>query len=156
LLGQLEAGQHAAVVADMEAGVGNLTRMQAGSADLALLVTEPSPRSVEVSRRASEIIAERKVGPLLVVANKVRHPDDVERIQAALPGCEVVVVPDDPDVLRADREGVAAMDLAPASPAVQAASDLARRLTTWQTRTASAGTSAIATDLTTSPRRPGS
>jgi CO dehydrogenase maturation factor len=156
LLGQLEAGGHAAVVADMEAGVGNLTRMQAGSVDLALLVTEPSPRSIEVSRRAGEIIAERNIGRLLVVANKVRQPDDVERIGAALPVCELVVVPDDPDVLRAERQGLAPLDLVPASPAVQAVSDLARRLTTWQTPTANAGTSAIATDRTTSPRRPGS
>src|SRR5689334_1516593 len=104
----------------MEAGVGNLTRMQAGSVDLALLVTEPSPRSIEVSRRAGEIITERTVAPLLVVANKVRDADDVQRIRAALAGCEIVVVPDDPDVLRADREGLAPMDLVPTSAAVHA------------------------------------
>jgi CO dehydrogenase maturation factor len=128
LLGQLEAGQRAAVVADMEAGVGTLTRMQAGSVDLALLVTEPSPRSIEVSRRAGEVIAERKIGPALVVANKVRQTDDVQRIRAELPGCEVVVVPEDPEILRADRAAVAAIDLAPASPAVEAVGTLAHQL----------------------------
>jgi CO dehydrogenase nickel-insertion accessory protein CooC1 len=127
LLGQLEAGQRA-VVADMEAGAGNLTRMQAGSVDLALLVTEPSSRSIEVSRRAGEIIAERKVGPVLLVANKIRTATDVERIQAELPGLQTVTVPEDPEVLRADRAALAAIDLAPASPAVQAVAALARQL----------------------------
>jgi CO dehydrogenase nickel-insertion accessory protein CooC1 len=129
LLGQLEAGQRAAVVADMEAGVGNLTRMQAGSVDVAVLVTEPSPRSIEVSRRARDIITERQIGSLLVTANKVRRPEDVERIRAALPGCEVVAVPDDPNILRADRDGLAPIDLVPTSPAVQAVRELALRLT---------------------------
>jgi CO dehydrogenase maturation factor len=128
LLGQLEADQHAAVVADMEAGVGNLTRMQAGSVDLVLLVTEPSPRSIEVSRRAAEIIDERQVGPVLVVANKVRSAEDVARIQAGLTGCEVVMVPEDPAVQRADRDAVSPLGLEPASPAVQAVRELAYRL----------------------------
>jgi CO dehydrogenase maturation factor len=128
LLGQLEAGQQAAVIADMEAGVGTLTRMQAGSVDLALLVTEPSPRSIEVSRRAAEIIAERQVGPVLVVANKVRRAEDVERIRAELVGCELVAVPDDPAVQQADREAVAPIELAPGSSAVLAVGELARQL----------------------------
>ena len=117
------------MIADLEAGVGNLTRMQAGVVDLALLVTEPSPRSIEVSRRASQIIAERKIGPFLVVANKVRSRADAERIQTDLPGCQVVSVPEDPEVLRADREAAAPIDVAPTSPAVQAVAALARELT---------------------------
>ena len=42
----------------MEAGVGTLTRMDEGSLDLALLVAEPSPKSIEVAGRAAQIIAE--------------------------------------------------------------------------------------------------
>jgi CO dehydrogenase maturation factor len=133
LLGQLEAGQRAAVVADMEAGLGNLTRMQAESVDLVLLVTEPTPRSIEVSRRAVEIISERKIGPLRVVANKVRGADDAARIGAALGVPQVVAVPDDPAVLRADRQAVAVIDLAPDSPAVESVARLARDLSAWTT-----------------------
>ena len=128
MLGQLEAGQRAAVVADMEAGVGNLIRMQAGSVDLALVVTEPSPRSIEVSRRASEIIVERKIGTLLIVANKVRQAEDAARVEAELSGFQMVSIPEDPAIQRADREGVAPIDLAPASPAVEAVTALARHL----------------------------
>ena len=144
------------MIADMEAGVGTLTRMQAGSVDLALLVTEPSPRSIEVSRRAREIISERKIGPVLVVANKVRHAADLGRVAAELSGCEVVAVPQDPEVDRADREGLAVIDVAPASPAVLAVRELTRIVTTWQTSTASTGTSAIAMAPTTSRQPPGS
>jgi CO dehydrogenase maturation factor len=104
--------------------------MQERSVDLALLVTEPSPRSIEVARRAGAVIATRKIGPALVVANKVRGGADVARVRAELPGLEVVVVPEDAEVLRADREALAPIDLAPGSPAVRAVGALARRLST--------------------------
>ena len=127
LLGQLEASRRV-VIADMEAGAGNLTRMDEGSVDLVLLVTEPSPRSIEVARRARAIIGERKIGPTLVVANKVRGSADLERIRTSLPEAEVLAVPEDPMVLRADREGRAPIDIDPGAPAAQAVADLARRL----------------------------
>jgi CO dehydrogenase maturation factor len=128
LLGQLEAGDRV-VVADMEAGAGTLTRMPEGSLDLALLVTEPSPKSIEVARRAAEIISERKLGPMLVVANKVRDARDLEMIRLALGVTELVAVPDDAEVLRADRDGVSPFDSAPDSAAVAAVSALGLRIT---------------------------
>ena len=51
LLGQLESDDRI-VIADMEAGAGTLTRMQAGSLDVAVLVVEPSTKSIDVPRRA--------------------------------------------------------------------------------------------------------
>lgn len=127
MLGQLESGGHA-VVADMEAGAGTLTRMAAGSLDWALLVTEPSAKSIEVSRRAAQIIRERQIAPVMVIANRVRGAADVELIRTGVGVDDVFTVPEDPDVARADREGAAVLDLAPDSPAVQAALALSRRL----------------------------
>lgn len=112
----------------MEAGAGTLTRMAEGSLDLALLVTEPSAKSIEVARRAAEIIAERKIASTLVVANRVRDSADFELIRSALPEAEVVTVPEDPAVMRADRDGLAPVDVAPDAPAVRALAGLARRL----------------------------
>ena len=113
----------------MEAGAGTLTRMAEGSLDLALLITEPSAKSIEVARRAAQILAERKVAPMLVIANKVRGDEDLEMIRQALGVAEVFAVPDDDEVLRADRDGFSAYDTAPNSPAVLAVGELARTLT---------------------------
>jgi CO dehydrogenase maturation factor len=127
LLGQL-ASDERIVIADMEAGVGTLTRMAAGSLDLALLVAEPSPKSIEVAGRAAQIIAERKIGPVLVIANRIRDQADLDRVRAALDGTEALAVPDDPSIMEADRLGVAPFDLAPDSPAAQAVAALAERI----------------------------
>jgi CO dehydrogenase maturation factor len=127
LLGQLESDERI-VIADMEAGAGTLTRMQAGSLDIALLVVEPSTKSIDVARRASQIIRDRRLGMLLAAANRVRDEADLELIRDGLPGVEIAVVPDDPCVTQADREGLSPVDTAPEAPAIQAAARLATRL----------------------------
>lgn len=124
----MESGDRV-VIADMEAGAGVLTRMAEGSLDLALLVTNPTPKSIEVARRATAIITERKVGPLLVVANKVHDDADLQLIRDAVGDTEIIVVPNDDSVSRADVEGVSPVDLDPNSPAVLAIAKLAERIT---------------------------
>jgi CO dehydrogenase maturation factor len=132
LLGQIEGhpGQRV-VVADMEAGAGTLTRMPKGSLDFALLVVEPSAKSIDVARRASAIIAERQIGLSLVVANRVRDAEDLALVRDSFPALEIVVIPEDPTVLQSDREARSAIDVDPDSPAVQAVGELAGRISRW-------------------------
>lgn len=134
LLGELEATRRA-VIADMEAGVGTLTRMPEGSLDIALLVTEPSYKAIEVVRVAAEILVARGVARrLVVVANKTRTPEDLERVTAAiravdtLADIEVVAIPEDGEVLDADVRGISPIDAAPTCPAVLAIAGLAQTL----------------------------
>jgi CO dehydrogenase maturation factor len=127
LLGQLESDDRI-VIADMEAGAGTLTRMQAGSLDVAVLVVEPSTKSIDVARRASEIIRERRIGMLLAAANRVRDDADVKLVRESLPGLEIATVPDDRRITDADRAGLSPVDVAIDAPAVRAVADLARRL----------------------------
>jgi CO dehydrogenase maturation factor len=127
LLGQLESDDRI-VIADMEAGAGTLTRMQAGSLDLAVLVVEPSTKSIDVARRASEIIRERHIGMLVAAANRVRDDADLRLVRDSLAGVEVTAVPDDPRITQADREGRSPVDTAPEAPAVHAVAELASRL----------------------------
>ncbi len=116
------------MLADLEAGVGTLLRVREGQADLALVVTQPSAKSMEVARRALAIAAARSI-PTVLVANRVAGPDDLDLIQDTLdPQVPVVVVPDDRDVARADEEGVAPIDAAPDSPAVRAIRALAEHV----------------------------
>lgn len=112
----------------MEAGVGTLTRMPEGSFDLAMVVTDSSAKSIEVARRALEIITERRLGPVLLIANSVREERDLEVIRGGLGPAEIRVIPEDPAILRADRDGFAPYDVARDSPGVRAMIEIARAL----------------------------
>ena len=127
MLGELDAAGRV-VLADLEAGLGTLSRAEAGLVDVLLVVVEPNPRSLEVGRRAISMARERGLGRIMVVANRVCREADLAVIADALPGEELVAVPDDPAILDADRRGVAPLDAAPEAPAVQAVANLARRL----------------------------
>lgn len=116
------------VVADLEAGLGTLTRMGDTPIDVVLLVVEPSAKSVEVARRALGLLEPRPIGRLVVVANKVAEDDDVARLREVVGDREVVVVPDDPKVREADRLGLSPLDHAPDSAAVQTLARLAAGL----------------------------
>jgi len=119
LLSSVEFGD-TIVLADCEAGIGTLTRLGDTPVDVVLVVVEPTPKSLEVGARAATLAKERKMGHIIVVASRIRNDDDLKAIQDALPGQEIVVVPDDPAIVAADRDGVAPMDSAPGAPAVLA------------------------------------
>ena len=116
------------VVADLEAGIGTLTRLADGAVDVVVIVVQPTPKSLEVGARAAALAHERQLGRVVVVANRAVTEEDEEMVRAAFPGEEVVVVPDDPSILAADREGRAPLDTAPDAPAVEALLGLAERL----------------------------
>ncbi|MDP9453611.1 MAG: hypothetical protein M3P97_09575 [Actinomycetota bacterium] len=116
------------VVADLEAGVGTLTRLGDAGVDLVLIVVEPTPKSVEVGCRAAALVADKALGRAVVVASRIRSDDDLTMITKAFPDHEVVPIPDDPAIVQADRNGVAPLDSAPDAPAVQALVRLAEEL----------------------------
>ena len=115
------------MIADFEAGVGTLTRMAQASVDAILVVVEPTPKSIEVAQRAIALAAERGIGPVVVVANRVGGQDDLARVRAALRQ-DVAVIPEDPAILDADRDGAAPLDRSPVSPGVRAIASVARSL----------------------------
>ncbi len=113
------------VVADLEAGVGTLTRLGDAGVDLVLIVVEPTPKSVEVGCRAADLVADKSLGRAVVVASRIRNEDDLVMITKAFPDHQVVPIPDDPAIVAADRHGVAPLDSAPDAPAVLALARLA-------------------------------
>lgn len=119
MLGQLDLAD-GAVVADFEAGLGTVIRMGDQPVDVVVLVTEPTTKSLEVARRAADLVRERKLGRLVVTANRVRDEEDLARVRAAFPGLDVVIVPDEPEIVAAERRGEAPLDAAPDSPGVRA------------------------------------
>jgi CO dehydrogenase maturation factor len=118
LLREIE-GDGRTVLGDLEAGVGVLTRMEVGSLDVVLVVANPTPKSIEVARRAAEAAVAREIR-VLVVANRVADDEDLEAIRSVLGEHEMAIVPEDPVIARADAEGVAPIDLDDTSPGVRA------------------------------------
>lgn len=130
MLGEIEAGGTArrVVLADMEAGLGTLTRMAEGHVDCVLVVAEPMPKALEVARRAVVLARGRGVGQVVVLANRVRGSQGLALVREAFPGEEILVIPEDRAIEDADREGVAPIDAAPDAPGVRALAAVARRL----------------------------
>lgn len=114
------------VVADLEAGIGTLTRLADAAVDVTVVVVEPMPRSIDVGRRAVSVAVDQRQGRVVVVANKIVDADDRRRIEVAFPGHQIVVVPADPVIDAADRHGVSPLDHDGESPAVLALGRLAR------------------------------
>ncbi len=127
LLGELE--QHEGIVlCDLEAGVGTLMRLESGQADVVVVVAQPTAKSIEVARRVIEIAANREVR-IIVVANRVRDDAELAAITSVVgEEHELVVVPEEPVIAEADREGIAAIDIDPDAPGVRALVDLADRI----------------------------
>jgi CO dehydrogenase maturation factor len=115
-------------IADLEAGIGTLTRVGPGAIDVAVLVAEPTAKSLEVAERARDLAREKLIPHVLIVANRITGEADLDAIRDRFPDDEVIAVPDDTAITRADREGAAPIDVAPGSPAVIALGRLSAAL----------------------------
>ena len=128
MLGSVDFPEDDVVVDDFEAGVGTLTRLGEEHVDTVVIVVEATPKSLEVGARASALAQEKTVARIVVVANRSRGDEDLQKVKDAFPGMEVVGVPHDPKIIEADRKGVAPIDLDPEAPAVKALIGLASTL----------------------------
>jgi CO dehydrogenase nickel-insertion accessory protein CooC1 len=126
LLGQLE-DRHDVVVADFEAGLGTVLRMER-PVDVVVVVVQPTVKSLEVGVRAVQAVTERDLGRVTVVANRVRDQHDLARVRQALDGLDPVVVADDDGIGEAERKGVAPFDVEPRPVAVASLTALADRM----------------------------
>ncbi len=116
MLGLAEEGE-GVVVADFEAGIGTLTRLRK-PVDAILVVVEPTKKSLEVGSRGAALARADKLGPVLVIANRIRDDADRAAVRAAFPEDETVFIDDDPAVEEADRQGRSPVDTAADSAAV--------------------------------------
>lgn len=128
LLGEL-ARPGRTVVADFEAGLGTVLRLDGRPVDVVVVVVEPTAKSLEVGRRAAEVVQGGGLGRVVVTANRVRDDEDVTRVRAAFPGLDPVLVPDEPAIVAAERAGQAPLDAAADSPGVRALVGMAESLT---------------------------
>ncbi len=98
-----------------------------GFADVLVVVAEATPSSMLSAKRLANLTARKgKDGEQVIVAiaNKTLDPSDADRL-AEFSGLRVIgSIPRDPAVAAAERAGVALLDYAPASPAVEAVRSL--------------------------------
>lgn len=116
------------VVADFEAGIGTIMRMGDDPVDVVVIVAEPTAKSLEVARRAADLVKQRRLGAVIVAANRVRDDNDMATVRAALPGLEVVAIPEEPAITQAERSGDAPLDSAPEAAGVRALVALGERV----------------------------
>lgn len=112
------------IVADLEAGIGTLTRLEPEAVDATVVVVEPTLRSIDVARRAVAVAEEQRQGRIVVVANKIGDEHDRACISEAFGERVAVMVPADPAIDQADRLGLSPVDHNPSSPAVMALESL--------------------------------
>ncbi|MEO7397522.1 MAG: hypothetical protein ABIW84_03055 [Ilumatobacteraceae bacterium] len=121
------------LVGDLPGGTRQPFFGWAGFADIVLVVAEATPSSMLAARRLARLT--RPGGPaehstVVAIVNKVQKPTDADRL-AQFTGLRVrCIVPADPAVGAAERDGVALIDAAPDSPAVKAISSLVESLVT--------------------------
>ncbi len=118
---------------DFEASPEHFSRGTTRHVDALLLVAEPYYRSLETARRMGELAAELPIGQVVVVANKLRSPEDLAAMEEFFGNHNMVVagrLPWSDAVLDADKEGTPLIDYDPDGPVVTAVAALAERLTT--------------------------
>lgn len=127
MLSSVEANS-TVIIADLEAGIGTLMRLPEGVLDVAVIVVEPTAKSLDVGKRASSLVCERRVQRVIVVGNRIQNDEDVASIGKVFAEFDPVFVPFDSAIMQADREGFAPLDISPESPAVLVLKDFAGQI----------------------------
>jgi CO dehydrogenase maturation factor len=118
------------VIGDLPGGTRQAFTGWGNWAQTVLIVVEPTAKSLLSGRRLARMADLDPENPkrVLVVASKVREPDDVAMIEKGV-GLEVVAtVPWDAALEEAERRQLAPIDFAPDCPAVLAVESLVERL----------------------------
>lgn len=132
ITGHLVAEADVAVL-DMEAGLEHLGRGTTEHVDILLIVTEPYYRALEAASRIHDLALQLELPHILVVANRVRSPQEETAIRQYCHSHNldlVGIVPFDEAVVTAELQGQAVVDYAPQSAVVQAINELAYTLRT--------------------------
>ena len=94
------------VILDMEAGLEHMGRASAGGVDAMIAVVEPGMRSVQTATRIRKLASDIGIRRILVVINKIRGQHEVDVLQGALRGQDIIgTLPYDAELARADLEG---------------------------------------------------
>lgn len=118
-----------AVVGDLPGGMRQPFFGWGDFAHTVFIVVEPTVRSMRAGKRLSRLaLVENAPAQLAIIANKVREPGDIARVEAATGLPVVGSIPWDEEFADAERAGRAPIDAAPNSAAVLAVATLVNEL----------------------------
>lgn len=106
-----------AMVADLAAGTRQPVYGWSNFAPIRVAVIEPSAKGLITARRLGSVATH-------LLVNKVRSDADVERARSAVALPLIAAIPYDDRLAEAERRGLAPIDFAPDSPAVEAVGEL--------------------------------
>jgi len=111
LLSHLILGRRDIVIVDMVAGLEPMSRGVARGVDLLMCITEPTVKSIDVTREIYRLSRDLGVRNFVVVGNKVTSDEDRVFIEKSLGGVEVLGhIPYDESVIKADKLGISVLD----------------------------------------------
>ncbi|MEJ7893376.1 MAG: cellulose synthase operon protein YhjQ/BcsQ [Solirubrobacteraceae bacterium] len=113
-----------ALIGDLPGGARQIAEGWAPYADTYLVVAEPTMQSLLTARRVARLASSRPGPAVTLVASKVKNDADLRRIEEFMGARAAAVMPREPAVAEAERLGVALIDHAPDSAAVQAVEGL--------------------------------
>lgn len=122
-------------VTDMEAGLEHLKRGTARNVDTMLIVAEPYYRSLEAAARTYALASELNIPHIYAIANKAKNEADRQAIQEFCSKHEMPIIaelPEEPQFVEAERQGMAPIDYAPDCPGTQALRELANKVIALQ------------------------
>ncbi len=131
LLYNLFVQRDEAIIVDFEAGLEHLGRGTGKGIEIMLIATEPSIKSIELTKHILKLSKGLGVKNNLIVLNKIKDEAELEIINKKLKEIGLNsfhVIPFDPEIGKADLEGVAPLDFNPNSKAVQSIRDLFGKL----------------------------
>lgn len=109
------------VVVDFEAGLEHLGRGTAKGIDVMLVITEPSQKSLDLSKKIIELSKKLGVINIYLIANKISDENQLQIIHDRIEEWDVPLyhsVPMDPEIGAADLKGESPLDHNPNSPAM--------------------------------------
>jgi CO dehydrogenase maturation factor len=120
---QVMAGHYPFVVIDNEAGLENLSRRIITSADVLIIVTDPSKRGLTTVERLHSLAQEMKVShkKLAVVVNRLRNgvvPSTVEELQKKIKADWIFGLPEDQELAEFGEYGKNLMEISKTNPAL--------------------------------------
>ncbi len=119
------------VIVDFEAGLEHLGRGTAKGIDVMLIITEPSQKSLDLSKKIIELSKKLGVINVYLVANKISDDTQLKIIHERIEDWDVPLyhsVPLDPEIGAADLRGEAPLDYNPDSPALEKIKQLYSKL----------------------------
>jgi len=131
LMGELALEKRDVIVLDMEASIEHLSRGTIAHAERLLIVVEPYYRALETAGRIARLAPQLGIPDVMAIGNKVRGREDEAAIRTYCAQRNLPIgamVPYDDRVGEADRRGMALLDYAPDSRAVEAILGLSSRL----------------------------